>query len=356
MTAELSRDATGELSDAQVESLLGAYALDACEPDEVAAIEVVLARRPDLAAEARHLVEVAAWVGAAHALQAPSTLRDDVLAAATARRARPLVSDPVVELYEAESDAFAAAVAALPRGALRVITANGLSARDLVVHMAAQESLFAQTIGRPVMGSVTETDIDARTDAVLTELADCSLDDVTQVWRAAVDTNLRWAIDACDDTADWRGVEMSRDDALVVRAFETWVHAEDLRRVGGLESRVPPTAQLALMADLAGRVLAVSLVLADRVRPGRRARLVLTGDAGGSWVVPMGGAPFGAAAADSEFGDSGRAVDVTVTADAADWCRLVGDRIAPHEISVEVDGDRALADDLLAAAPALATL
>jgi anti-sigma factor RsiW len=44
-----------ELTDADVEELLGAYALDACEPDETTAIEAVLARRPDLAREAARL-------------------------------------------------------------------------------------------------------------------------------------------------------------------------------------------------------------------------------------------------------------------------------------------------------------
>jgi hypothetical protein len=48
--------------------------------------------------------------------------------------------------------------------------------------------------------------------------------------------------------------------------------------------------------------------------------------------------------------------DVTVTADAVDWCLLVGDRIAPGELAHTVEGDVSLADDLLTAAPALASL
>jgi hypothetical protein len=52
----------------------------------------------------------------------------------------------------------------------------------------------------------------------------------------------------------------------------------------------------------------------------------------------------------------GTTPDVTVVADAVDWCRLVGDRIAPFDLDVEIHGDRTLADDLLASANALATL
>jgi hypothetical protein len=47
---------------------------------------------------------------------------------------------------------------------------------------------------------------------------------------------------------------------------------------------------------------------------------------------------------------------VTVTADVVDWCHLVGDRITPDALPVAVDGDETLARDLVAAAPALATL
>jgi len=55
-------------------------------------------------------------------------------------------------------------------------------------------------------------------------------------------------------------------------------------------------------------------------------------------------------------GDAAPEPDVTVTADVVDWCRLVGDRIAPAELPHRVEGDEALGRDLVAAAPALATL
>ena len=60
------------LSDAEVAELLGAYALDACEPEEAEAIEAVLARRPDLAREADRLSRAAAWIGATEAIEPPT--------------------------------------------------------------------------------------------------------------------------------------------------------------------------------------------------------------------------------------------------------------------------------------------
>jgi hypothetical protein len=71
---------------------------------------------------------------------------------------------------------------------------------------------------------------------------------------------------------------------------------------------------------------------------------VLTGGGGGDWLVPMSG------------GEPGGEPDVTLTADVVDWCRLVGDRIAPSEMTYSFEGDPALANDLVSAAPALATL
>lgn len=52
----------------------------------------------------------------------------------------------------------------------------------------------------------------------------------------------------------------------------------------------------------------------------------------------------------------GREPDVMITADVVDFCRRVGDRLAPGELTCEIDGDATLAADLLAAAPAFATL
>jgi uncharacterized protein (TIGR03083 family) len=344
---------TPELSDAEVEALLGAYALDACEPDEVAAIDAVLARRPDLAADADQLARAAAWIGAAHAARAPERLRSTTLAAAATRRAVP--TEPVVDLYLSEAEHFAEALDALPPGALRETTANGLVARDLVVHVAAQESLLAQLVGTPTIPQVSATDIEARTDAMLTEFEGRSTDDAVAAWRVAVDANRRWAMTERDQTTVWRGIELSRHDALVVRAFEMWVHAEDLRRVGGMPAQAPEPRHLSLMTDLAGRGLGLSLALVGRQRPHRTARLVLTGPGGGEWLVAMGDAPGDGP--DHGYGDDAPPeVDVTVVADAVDWCRLVGDRLAAADISVEVLGDPSLAEDLLAAAPALATL
>ena len=91
-----------ELADAELEDLLGAYALNACEPDEAAAVEALLARRPELATEVDRLCNAAVWIGATEALAPPWSLRGATLTEAHARRSGAL--DPCVELYLTVSD------------------------------------------------------------------------------------------------------------------------------------------------------------------------------------------------------------------------------------------------------------
>jgi uncharacterized protein (TIGR03083 family) len=331
-----------ELSDAEVEELLGAYALHALDADELAAVEAVLLRRPDLAREADRLSSVAAWLGATEATEPPRRMRDHVLVAARARRRG--VADPVVDVYLSHSERFERAIADLPDDALDVVTPNGLTATQLVVHMAAQESLLAQHLGTPTVDDLDEEEIVARTYALLPRFAGRELDDAVTLWRDSVEANRAWAVANPDRTAIWRGLGLTRDDTLLVRAFEAWVHTDDLCRAAGRAPSRPEVRHLALMSDLARRVLPLSLAVAGREHEGRTARLVLTGPGGGDWLVPMGA------------GDPAAHPDVTVTVDVVEWCRLVGDRVTPDALPAVVDGDVALGRDLVAAAPALATL
>jgi uncharacterized protein (TIGR03083 family) len=331
-----------EYSDTEVEELLGAYALDACEPDEVAAIEAVLARRPDLAREVDRLSGAAAWLGATEATEPPGRMRADVLDAARARRSGP--ADHVVDVYVSLSERLEQTIVDLPDFALDTVTPNGLTAHDLVVHMAAQESLLAQNLGEPTIDDLDEEDIVPRTRALLLRFADRDLDDAVTLWRDSVEVNRAWAVANPDRTAIWRGLGLTRDDTLLVRSFEAWVHTNDLRVAAGLPRAAPEIRHLSLMSDLARRILPLALAVAGRGHDGKTARLVLTGPGGGDWLVPMGA------------GDALAHPDVTVTADVVDWCTLVGDRVEPEALRFEVDGDESLGRDLVAAAPALATL
>ncbi len=73
--------------------------------------------------------------------------------------------------------------------------------------------------------------------------------------------------------------------------------------------------------------------------------MVLTGPGGGTWHL----------AARPERGGVGEP-DVTLTASALDWCRLAAERLEAADLAHTVDGDADLAAELVAAAPAFATL
>lgn len=336
MTAE-------RLTPEEVAELLGAYALDACAPEETAAIEAVLSDHPELEAEARELARAASWIGVTEALVPPPALRARVVTAARREDAGVAAADPVLDAYLSLSDTLGTVVDELPPDTLDVPTVNGLTARQLVVHMAAQESLLALHAGVPVVPDLAETDIEARTAALLAELEARPVDDAAALWRDAVDANAAWARANSGSTVTWRGIPMTRDDAIIVRAFETWIHTDDLRRASGRPLEAPSAGQLAVMSEFASRVLPFSLVLAERPRPGTTVHLVLTGEGGGDWVVALDG------------GEPGEP-DVELTADVVDWCRRVGDRIAADELRYTVRGDEAVAADLVAAASSLATL
>lgn len=333
--------------EAAVEALLGAYALDACDTDEAAAVEALLARRPDLAREAERLANAAAWIGAAEALEAPSTMRGSVLTRARARRAAA-ESDGPLRAYMASTARLDETIATLEPGDLDTPTANGLSARDLVVHLAAQESLLAQAIDASPLPDVTIDDVPSRTDALVQRFTDRPLADAQAVWRQSVDAVQGWAGDP--ETRDvmlrWLDFDLPRDNVLVARAFENWIHRDDLRRASGGTTEAPPPAELSEMSDVSLRTMPMALLASGHARPGKVARVVLTGGGGGDWLVAMGG---GDVAPDA-------VPDVTVTADVVDWCLLVGERLAADALDVVVEGDRALADDLLVSATAFATL
>src|SRR5262249_11536915 len=145
------------------------------------------------------------------------------------------------------------------------------------VHMAAQESLLAQNLGHPTIPDLDDEEIEARTYALLPRFANRDVDDAVQLWRESVEANRAWAVANPDRTAVWRGLGLTRDDTLLVRSFESWIHADDLRLAAGHPASVPDVRHLALMSDLAGRILPLALAVAGRGHAGKTARLVLTG-------------------------------------------------------------------------------
>ena len=330
-----------DTGDAELDELLGAYALDALDPDERDAVERYLARTPSAADEVERLRTAAAWIGASEALAPPSRLRNALLDAA-----RGGAVDDALAGYVTETARFDALVDEVPPAALGRTTANGLGVHHLVVHLAAMESLLAATLGGPVIAGIDDTDVEARTARFVERFADRPVDDARAVWRDAVVAVRRWAEDpthANDDVACY-GLVLSRDSVLLTRAFEIWTHADDIRRELERPAVHPEPATLHRMANMSVTATPIGLEVMGRAHRGRSARVELTGPGGGSWLIPLG------------MSEAAEPADVVVTLDTVDWCLLVAERVAPEALVYEATGDASLVPDLAAAASAFAML
>jgi len=160
-------------------------------------------------------------------------------------------------------------------------------------------------------------------------------------WRRAAERTIELAR-ACDLDAEMavHGLRIPLSLLLVVRAFELWVHDNDIRQAVGLPPSVPDPATLGLMTEVAARLLPHAAARTGVDEP-MSLHLVLTGPGGGAWDIAVGQGPPAPAA-------------VAIVTDAVGFCRLAGNRIAPAGLDSHVTGDEDRATAVLAAVATLA--
>lgn len=172
-------------------------------------------------------------------------------------------------------------------------------------------------------------------------------------WREAVGRTLALVADRGEEDLEacvaLHGMQLPLRALLVVRAFELWIHENDIRLACGLPLAVPDPAVLRLMTGLAAGLLPVAAARAGLPGPGRL-HLVLTGPGGGTWDLEWDPewAPGTAGAGRPGPGE------VSIVADAVGFCRLVADRITPAELDPYITGDHDQAAGVLTAATTLA--
>jgi uncharacterized protein (TIGR03083 family) len=325
----------------EFEDLVGAYALDACDPDEAAAIDAFIAENADAAAEAERLRGAAAWLGAVDALKPPLALRDRVLAAAV----DPL---PPVDALRRETVRFETLLDALDPSDLDVPTYNGLSVRDLVAHVAIVDEAFVRESGHGGYGPagrwpfIGADAVAAMTDAELPATAGLTFAQVRDRYlrarRQLIDLDAQFP-------ADTRMGGYSLASALVIRAFETWTHHRDIAVALGRTEEPVAAPVMRTMAELAIQTLPLALAAKGYDGSGRTARVVLTGPGGGDWTIACG--------ADAP---ATTVPDVVLRAPVDEFCRRFADRIAVDAVPFEADGDVDLGRALVDAAPAFAGL
>jgi hypothetical protein len=130
-------------------------------------------------------------------------------------------------------------------------------------------------------------------------------------------------------------------EALTQRAFETWIHAEDIRGTLALPEQAPPPEHVARIVGFGLNLLPGAMDTAGRGHPGKAIQLALTGGGGGTYVVPLS-ATYDGAAPSAELALA-----------AVRFCRLMAGRAAPAGSGIRVSGDEEVAADFIAVAATL---
>jgi uncharacterized protein (TIGR03083 family) len=335
-----------------VQDLLGAYALDACEPDEVAAVEAHLAVCGVCSEEAFRLGDAAGWLGAADAASPPARLRAPVLGVVEPR------TTTAVRLHAAPVALYAEQVAALDRllTSLRpddwgasITAVAGWRVHDLAVHLLSTEQRLAFDLGAPdPHPDLSGLDLDARTYALLERHRGTPAVQVVAEWRTAADNVLRRIAPLDEatlrDAVSTYDVPIPLQRTLVGRCFELWMHADDIRLACGRPVEQPGDEGMAVLTTAAVKSIPAALLLTGREQPGRTAWVVLDGPGGGRWPLALGA------------GETPGVPDVVIATDTASFCRLAGARLTPADLDVRIEGDEELAQLVLESASAFARL
>ena len=280
----------------------------------------------------------------------PMGLRERVMAASLLARAvgQPVPAVPEISADEAfarAADAFYGLLSALSDEGWKTEALRGLDVQGLVGHLIGVEHDTHRALaGDPAVADAEH--VESTQDSAVRQ-AGRSPAQTRDEWRRAADHTLELVrtgepeqADGCAVRLAVHGIRLPLGDLLVVRAFELWVHDNDIRRAVGLPPSVPDPPVLRLMSDLAARMLPYAAA-----RMGLHpvdVHLVLTGPGGGTWDVTIGQG--------EEPGQEG----VAIVADAVGFCRLAANRVTPAELGPHITGDESRAVSVLAAASTLA--
>jgi uncharacterized protein (TIGR03083 family) len=207
--------------------------------------------------------------------------------------------------------------------------------REVVVHLRAVDEIAADAL----TGNPSHHDVTHRTKQEL------ATPETTAVTRHRWFKQARALIDIAQntnaDTVGYLGIQLAAVAVVADRAFETWLHTQDIRLALGRALLAPTPADLSVLTNLGAHML--GKVVRDQPHQQKgNVRLVLDGSGGGNWMVPL------------RPQDTTIAPTATLTVDAVDFCLLLGDRLLIDDLQFHIDGDEDAAKVLLTSAPLLA--
>ncbi|QNP72041.1 zf-HC2 domain-containing protein [Streptomyces roseirectus] len=362
-----------------LKSLLGAWALAACSLEEAEAVEEHLGGCGPCADEARRLREAVGLLQRPEPLDLDPGLRTRVLASCLERRP-PRIPVPGWALpYDAEAARLDALLQDFGDSEwhapvrLRWFEGERKESRrttvaGVIAHLHAVDGLVAVALGLddPLRGEETPCGPVERTEFAWRTSRFPHTRTVRGPWRAQAHDIVRTA-SFTGGSAGGLGVSygdftLPLRDALLDRAFECWVHADDIAQAVDYPYDPPAPRHLRAMIELAARLLPGALAERRRAglaapgrtrhlvpagHPGRSLRLEIEGLGGGEWFIPLD-SPAAVGSAEHEVAH--------VALDDVEFCQLAAGHIAPEDAAAGQVGDREAIRDVLFAAAALSRM
>ncbi|MER6147327.1 maleylpyruvate isomerase N-terminal domain-containing protein [Streptomyces hirsutus] len=362
-----------------LKSLLGAWALAACAPEETAAVEEHLGECGACADEALRLRDAVGLLQRPESLDLDPGLRTRVLETCLKRRPPRIPVPDWASAYDAETarlDALLQDFGDTEWHApvrLRWYEADEAATRrttvaGVIAHLLAVDGLVAAALGLPdPLGGLApeQATPSARTEAFWRGAHGPPTRSVRAPWRAQTHDLVR-TVSFTGSSAgrmpvSYGDYELPLHDAMLDRAFECWVHGEDIAEAVDYPYEPPTGRHLHGMVDLAARMLPAVLEarrqagqevsterrLVAAGAPGRSLRLEIEGSGGGEWLIPLD-SPAAKGSAEHEVAH--------IALDGSEFCRLAAGHVSPQEAAAGQVGDKAAIRDVLLAAASMSRI
>ncbi|MER6144266.1 maleylpyruvate isomerase N-terminal domain-containing protein [Streptomyces sparsogenes] len=369
-----------QLSHAVLKSLLGAWALAACPPEETAAVEAHLNHCNPCADEALRLREAVGLLHTEQSLDLDPLLRSRVLAGCLGRRPARIPVPDWAGVYDAEAARLDALLRDMGEAEwrapvrLRWFDGRRQVARDTTVagvigHLMVVDGILAASLGLPdPLGADAPGDPEARTEAYWrggperSPEAAAEPEAVREPWREQGHALVRTVSFAGRGArmlpVPYGGFSLPLRDSFVDRAFECWVHAGDIAEAIDYPYEPPASAHLRRMVDLCARLLPDALARRRRAglagpprrlgaagAPGRTLHLEVEGS--GHWYIPLDSP----AALPSEAETVAR-----IALDREAFYQLAAGHVPPEEAAAGQIGDPEAIRDVLFATASLSRM
>ncbi|MFJ9199916.1 zf-HC2 domain-containing protein [Streptomyces flaveolus] len=367
-------------------SLLGAWALAACSPEEATAVEEHLGDCGACAEEALRLRDAVGLLQRPESLDLDPALRTRVLEGCLERRPPRIPVPEWATPYDAETARLDALLQDFGDSEwhapvrLRWFGDDGTASRrttvaGVIAHLLTVDGLVGVALGLPdPLGEITaQAPAPAsRTEAYWRASHYPPTRAVRAPWREQSHALVRTVAFTGSTGGTGGGTgrmpvsygdfELPLRDAMLDRAFECWVHAEDIAEAVDYPYEPPSPRHLNRMIDLAARLLPGVLAARRRAglaapaggrhlvaagEPGRSLRLEIEGSGGGEWLIPLD-SPAAVGSADHEVAH--------VALDGVEFCRLAAGHVPPAEAAAGQVGDREAIRDVLFAAASLSRM